>query len=294
MAYGHGLGRYEDHLMRRALGPAASDTDSEDEARAGSAEGSEAQDGFQFLRQARQEAQKLPDVALAPNMDEILKRAQKPPEPQFVNRRKSQLPEKYAPSPDWQSRQVADFSETRTRLVRHLAWIRTQPLDLHPPSIPLPARADERGWAIFCHGTHFWDQVRAARAAQSGSDEDTPSSEDPEPASTDPVAGHPPLTNVFFHMRPNVVATLVEYHVHWCELFEGLRPEMALWVYSLLANLAKPLHPDTGSSIRTLALMASRQRLAMIDDERVGSITSLTLIICIVAKYFSQADLADE
>lgn len=67
------------------------------------------------------------------------------------------------------------------------------------------------------------------------------------------------------------------------------------WLYALLARLEKPLHPDVGSALRTLALVASRQRRDLVEGENreLGPVNGLSLIVCLVARYFNQRDLAD-
>ena len=78
--------------------------------------------------------------------------------------------------------------------------------------------------------------------------------------------------------------------------------EQALWFYGLLSIVEKPLHPDDQSCLRSFVIVCSKQRRAIIEasfgkdsaDEVEKSISHLNLIICLVAKYFGQADLADD
>ena len=83
--------------------------------------------------------------------------------------------------------------------------------------------------------------------------------------------------------------------VDWLETIREMPPEMGPWIYALLARLEKPLHPDMVATIRSLAFECSRQRAKIISGDRsdLSMVTPLTLFICIVAKYFSQADIAD-
>ena len=39
---------------------------------------------------------------------------------------------------------------------------------------------------------------------------------------------------------------LIEYQVEWAEVVGVTIPEQGLWLYSLMARLEKPLHPDSG------------------------------------------------
>ena len=78
--------------------------------------------------------------------------------------------------------------------------------------------------------------------------------------------------------------------------------EQALWFYGLLSIVEKPLHPDDQSCLRSFVIVCSKQRRAIIEAslseknnsaEVEKSISHLNLIICLVAKYFGQTDLAD-
>lgn len=293
MAFTHEAGQMEEDLMQRALGPLSDE--SGDDPDSSSLESPtetnmEAMDGIQFLRRAQKEAKKLPQVVVAENIEELRTKSGQTMQPQFVSRRKSDLPPKYVPSSDWQRKQVADFSDVRTKLSRHFAWLRSQPKDLHPSEVQLPNKSDEKGWAVFCYGSAFWSELVRAKIADGDSEIEEETQEGSEPV----VSGQSPLSQVFFYLKPNVLTTVIEYLASWCELLDGLRPEMALWAYSLLANLEKPLHPDIGSAIRTIAISASKERSKLAKENPcLEQISKLTLIICIVSKYFSQGDLAD-
>uniref|UniRef100_A0A671M6N9 Gem-associated protein 2 n=1 Tax=Sinocyclocheilus anshuiensis TaxID=1608454 RepID=A0A671M6N9_9TELE len=65
------------------------------------------------------------------------------------------------------------------------------------------------------------------------------------------------------------------------------------WLYALLACLEKPLLPEAHSLIRQLARRCSavRANLESKDDDRLSA---LNLMICIIARYFEQNDLADK
>ena len=116
-------------------------------------------------------------------------------------------------------------------------------------------------------------------------------------------AGHEPLTSVISSLKSTTCATLLEHHIEWADALEGVASrDMAAWIYTLLARLEKPLQPDHVSTIRTLALACGRQRSSMLADyvakgDGKGSpppfVTGLSLLVCIVANYFSQSDLAD-
>ena len=96
--------------------------------------------------------------------------------------------------------------------------------------------------------------------------------------------------NILAHLRPKVISQLIEYHSSWAETLEKVSLSQALWFYGLLSIVEKPLHPDIESSMRSFVLVCSKQR----SRQNNRKTRELDLIICIVAKYFGQADLADE
>ncbi len=157
------------------------------------------------------------------------------------------------------------------------------------------------GWCIYCYGKEFWSRVTAAR------NDDMDKEEEATSGVGKGAAGHPPLTSVVSQLTPSAAARLLEFHVEWAEAVQDREDEtvtdrMGPWLHALLARLEKPLYPDVESAIRSLALICSRQRAKIIEgggketnvDALAERVTPLTLFVCIVAKYFGQADLADE
>jgi len=97
--------------------------------------------------------------------------------------------------------------------------------------------------------------------------------------------------------------------VAWLQL-TGWRAEYGAWIYSLLSRIEKPLNPDLGSVLRDLALFCSQERNKLLEksakeskenhenkdgEEQPGDkdIAAFNLFICLVSRYFDQADLAD-
>ena len=91
-------------------------------------------------------------------------------------------------------------------------------------------------------------------------------------------------------MKQSIITRLIEKHADWASTLEEIDMNQALWFYSLMSVVEKPLHPDIESSMRSFVLVCSKQR----SRQNNRKTRELDLIICIVAKYFGQADLADE
>lgn len=210
--------------------------------------------GNEYLRRVQLEAFRCPDVVVA-NLDTS----------RFSNRQTVRFnnssecappPEGFAPSRDWQKHQVSSFSATRQKLARHKALMKNK---REKCPIKLPRPEDKSKWKSICYGC----------------------------ASPTVV----PLLSIMATMPQHVVETVISYNTSWIQE-EGFRSEMGVWLYALLACLEKPLHPEACSTIRALARACAMARkvLTSKDDERLPP---LNLIICLIAQYFSQQDLAD-
>jgi len=145
---------------------------------------------------------------------------------------------------------------------------------------------------LFTLGSDFWTRLSQKRREMDSEEEGQ------EEENVEISPGQMPSTTVMCGMRPSLVVRVLEHFAGWVEDMGGLggdHERAGAWLYSLLARLEKPLHPDVGSAIRTLAHVCSRQRkeLAAGQQEDVKALNTLSLIICLVAKYFGQADLSD-
>lgn len=156
------------------------------------------------------------------------------------------------------------------------------------------------GWSTFCLGDAFWKRVVEVRKANESDESESElvgeeSEKKPDKSfASETGSGHQPLLHIISQLRQVVIVRLLEYHVDWAEVTEEVTPEQAVWIYSLMGSVEKPLHPDVESSLRSLVLICSKQRSVIIASNLTpDAICHLNLIICLVAKYFGQADLAD-
>ncbi|XP_077487507.1 gemin 2 isoform X4 [Amblyomma americanum] len=101
-----------------------------------------------------------------------------------------------------------------------------------------------------------------------------------------------PLVSIVTTISQQKIEAIISYNTQWIEE-DGFCANMGKWIYALLACVEKPLHPDICSNIRALAraCAAARRKLASKDDPNLAP---LNLIICLIASYFSQTDLADK
>ena len=272
---------FEDQLMTRALGLDPEDGDGDGDE--GCLNLADAVDGNDYLRQVRMEAKRCQEIVVAENLKEILVKQRdenlyQTEEQMNKKKKRKKLPENFVPSLKWQEMRIEEFSSLRMKLSRFRA------LNMKSDEFKLPKKQDEKSWAIFCHGTKFY-----LEAVQCEEDEDKEEQE---------VDGNPPLSSIMAKMSGCQVTKLLEYHSAWMEEEEAKFTDSILtWIYALMVRVEKPLFPDTQSDLRSLASKAKSQRKKLIKNcqnpDELRIINGLSLIICIVAKYFGNQDLAD-
>lgn len=176
--------------------------------------------------------------------------------PSMMTNNKESVPSEFCPSLEWQQKQEAEFSAVRQKFYKHRSNLKKKNLKSQ-----LPSRDDERAWQAFCYGNLEGDE------------------------------GHSPLLSIVAHFNQPLVQQLLQYHSEWMKVQEFCL-ELGSWLYSLMVCLEKPLDPDTCSVLRDVArsCATTRAELESSSDERLGS---LNLIICLIARYFDQKDLAD-
>lgn len=67
-----------------------------------------------------------------------------------------------------------------------------------------------------------------------------------------------------------------------------------VWIYSILATLEIPLCPDTCHILREVARKCSQIRSSLEKSAVEKDYVTLNLIICLIARFYRQLDLADE
>ena len=139
------------------------------------------------------------------------------------------------------------------------------------------------GWCTFCFGDEFWAKLKTAEDP----DSKTPIKRDKSFAKNG--HGSEPLLEIFCELKQFMIARLIEWHAEWAETLDQVDSQQAVWFYALMSAVEKPLHPDVQSSLRSFVLICSKQRNAL-----KKSTPYLNLMICLVSRYFGQADLADE
>ncbi|XP_062325638.1 gem-associated protein 2 isoform X2 [Osmerus eperlanus] len=228
----------------------------------------------EYLRQVQLEASLCPDVVVA-QIDPKKLRKNK----QTVNASVTgchAAPEGLSPSLGWQRLQISNFSEIRQSINKHRRHWSSQSLD---DNVIMPKLNDEEGWKKFCLGERVYLNCPP------------PDREDSDLGLDYTKMGFSPFLSIVSRLNQATISAVLEYLINWFEEREFV-PQLGRWLYALLACLEKPLLPESHSLIRQLARRCSEVRASLsVEDERLSA---LNLMICIVARYFEQNDLADQ
>lgn len=228
----------------------------------------------EYLRQVQLEASLCPDVVVAKIDPKKLRKKQtvnvSVPSCQVA-------PEGYSPSLKWQRLQVSTFSDVRQSINKHRKHWSTQALD---DNVLMPKTTDEEGWLKFCLGEKVCLNSSACEAG------------DKDPGLDYVKMGFPPFLSIVSRLNQATVSAILEFLINWFEERE-FTPQLGQWLYALLACLEKPLLPEAHSLIRQLARRCAEVRVSLesLEDHRLSA---LNLMICLVARYFEQNDLADQ
>ncbi|TKS86323.1 Gem-associated protein 2 [Collichthys lucidus] len=227
----------------------------------------------EYLRQVQLEASLCPEVVVAQIDPKKLKKKQ------TVNASVAgchAAPVGFSPSLSWQKQQVSNFSDVRQSITKNRKHWSTQTLD---DNVLMPQLTDEEGWKRFCLGETVYLGTPSCQT-------------DAEPALDYSKVGFPPFLSIVSRLNQSTVLMVLEVLISWFEDNKFV-PQLGCWLYSLLACLEKPLLPEAHSSIRQLARRCAQLRstLESQDDEQLPA---LNLLICLVARYFEQNDLADQ
>ncbi|XP_054894731.1 gem-associated protein 2 [Poeciliopsis prolifica] len=230
----------------------------------------------EYLRQVQLEASLCPDVVVAQIDPKKLKKKQ------TVNASVAgclAAPVGFCPSLSWQQHQVSNFSDVRQSITKNRTHWSNHILD---DNVQMPRLTDEEGWKRFCLGekTHLGSSSSGLTEA------------DQEPALDYSKVGFPPLLSIVSRFNQSTVLMLLDILISWFEEREFV-PQLGRWLYALLACLEKPLLPEAHSSIRQLARRCAQLRSTM-NSQEDENLPALNLLICLVARYFEQVDLADQ
>ena len=270
-----------------------------------------------YLRSVQLEAENCPKVVVA-NID-LSK----------LKNKKTQLPNaafkstlaasKFAPTKTWCDYQIKVFGRTRQEFVKHLAQLKSinKQSKRRPklPVYPLPAWDDQVNWRYFCLGNKLEplaadlsndyemnnsnvivddeldDLSNALVPPQNKVDKQDLAEDGDKVLDLSTLEnGFPPMLRVLLRLEPKQVQYNLAYQVEWLKTY-GFSHGQGNWIYALMVCLEKPLYPSVISTLRDLSRQCAQLRAQA--KPNTAEMNGLNLIICIVGKYFDQADLLD-
>ncbi|KAK5916330.1 hypothetical protein CgunFtcFv8_011323 [Champsocephalus gunnari] len=230
----------------------------------------------EYLRQVQLEASQCPEVVVAQIDPKKLKKKQ------TINASVAgchAAPVGFCPSLSWQQHQVSNFSDVRQSIAKNRNHWSSNTLD---DNVEMPDITDEEGWKKFCFGETLYLGTSSSRTEAA----------EAEPALDHSKVGFPPFLTIVSRLNQSTVLMVLETLVGWFEE-NDFAPQLGRWLYALLACLEKPLLPEAHSCIRQLARRCAQLRSALETDED-DKLPALNLLVCLVARYFEQSDLADQ
>lgn len=250
------------------------------------------EDVQEYLWRVRIEAEGIPDVVVAADIDPRRFDAQQTPNMPAIPSFAAVANERVMPTQQWKDELLADFVELRQLIAR---WEAIGPPATEPGSSDeqretikrtnVPRMSDEDGWQAFFFGK------------PSGS---SPGS---SPSLTS-MGGTPPHLRLLLQFDQVLTRRLIDYHTAWLEGVERLSRARAVWIYALLARLDKPVHAGVAATIRQLLRRCWQLRsdldipsetperqLDKDEDDRKArelSLKSLNVLITIAGDFFGQ------
>jgi len=131
-------------------------------------------------------------------------------------------------------------------------------------SISIPPMSDHEKWKVFCFGDQSIKQENSTEYSKQ------------------------PLVSILSQLDSVGITTLLKHQIKWADT-EDLTEERAMWLFSLLVRMEKPIPVDMSYLLRRLL-----RRLCTVRAELKSSSDSilppLNILITIVSKYFNQGE----
>lgn len=232
--------------------------------------------GNEYLRRVREEAKKCPQIVVS-DLDTSQYRQKQTVKVQ--PKAMMPAPRGFGPSASWVKMQLEDFVSLRQKILKFKSLVAKKEVSMATMTLPQPA--DMESWCRLCFGQL---QLKT-RTVNSGGTTDMGTVHNNG-------NGTPPWLSIVSQMDQPTVTKVLEYHVNWLEA-TGFTHRQGQWFYSLLAVLQKPLIPESCSCLRELARICSIIRATLSSPED-STLHEVNLLICLVAHYFDQGDLADK
>ncbi|CAI5714874.1 unnamed protein product [Hyaloperonospora brassicae] len=230
-------------------------------------EGFPPQDVQEYLWRVRLEAEDLPDIVVASDVDARQYDAQQTsniPTLQSFGDEKTTLDR--LPDEEWTRNLLADFAELR-QLIARWECVGPPPAEAHGAGdganerarTKVPKMSDEDGWALFFFGKPGFE-----------------------------TSATPPHLRLLLQFDQVLTRKLLDYHAAWLsEEATSLSRARAVWMYALMARLDKPVHAGVAATIRQILRRCWILRCELEMPSGV-QLKSLNVLIVIAGHFFGQ------
>ncbi|KAE8906154.1 hypothetical protein PF005_g6823 [Phytophthora fragariae] len=226
------------------------------------------QDVQEYLWRVRIEAEGIPDVVVAPDIDPRQFDAQQTRNmPTLQSFGLEDTDPERIPDDKWKRELLADFAELRQLIARWEAIgppkAETRTADSVLTEIlrtKVPRMSDEDGWIAF-----FFGKPGAEASAT------------------------PPHLRLLLQFDQVLTRRLLDYHAAWLSEEEAtpLSRARAVWIYALLARLDKPVHANVAATIRQILRRCWTLRSGLEAPSEI-QLKSLNILIVIAGDFFGQ------
>ncbi|RLN50003.1 hypothetical protein BBJ28_00022584 [Nothophytophthora sp. Chile5] len=225
------------------------------------------QDVQEYLWRVRLEAEGIPDVVVAADIDPRRFDAQQTRNMPRLQAFGTTTPADRLPDEVWKRELLADFAELRQLIAR---WEVVGPpkaeaaREGEAPSLVLrtqvPRMSDEDGWLAFFFGK---------------ADANAPAT--------------PPHLRLLLQFDQVLTRRLLDYHASWLDDLEAtpLSRARAVWIYALLARLDKPVHAGVAATIRQLLRRCWTLRCEL-EAPSEQQLKALNVLVVIAGDFFGQ------
>ncbi|KAG7392241.1 gem (nuclear organelle) associated protein 2 [Phytophthora pseudosyringae] len=226
------------------------------------------QDVQEYLWRVRLEAEGIPDVVVALDVDPRQFDAQQTsnmPKLQTFGLKETD-PER-VPDEKWKRELLADFAELRQLISRWEAIGPPKAEALRDGDVPIeilhtkvPRMSDEEGWISFFFG-------------KSGME----------------TSATPPHLRLLLQFDQVLTRRLLDHHAAWIgdEDVGQVSRARAVWIYALLARLDKPVHASVAATIRQILRRCWTMRCELESPSEI-QLKSLNILIVIAGDFFGQ------
>ncbi|KAL7687941.1 hypothetical protein Plhal304r1_c020g0070641 [Plasmopara halstedii] len=223
------------------------------------------QDVHEYLWRVRLEAETIPDVVVALDVDPRQFDSQQTSNmPKLQTFGSDEMVQNCRPNKEWRAELLANFAELRQLIAR---WEAIGPPDAEDSNSDIPTETlrtnvpkmkDEEGWINFFFGKE------------------------------DESLATPPHLRLLLKFDQVLTRRLLDYHAAWlCEGVTLLTKARAVWIYALLARLDKPVHSNVAAVIRQILRRCWTLRCEL-EPQSEAQIKLLNILIVITGDYFGQ------